>query len=287
MPSSDFYRKYILSLLLLFIATPAFSQNDSTLNVMSFNIRYNNPADGEYAWPNRKDRVASIIRFHEADLVGLQEVLRGQIDDLEELLPQYRWIGVGRDDGEDGGEFSPIFYKPDRFNVLDTGTFWLSETPEVIGSKSWDAAITRIANWALMQDLESKQEFLYLNTHFDHRGVEARTNSAALIIDRIETLAQGRPIIVSGDFNVPPSAAAYDTMTSALDDSYLKSSITPHGPEGTFGGFEVGSTANDRRIDYIFVDSSINVWRYAALSDQWNGSYPSDHLPVLIELSLD
>lgn len=286
-PTSDFFRKCILSLLLFFIATPAFSQNDSTLNVMSFNIRYNNPADGEHAWPNRKDRVASMIRFHQADLVGLQEVLRGQIDDLEELLPQYNWIGVGRDDGEDGGEFSPIFYKQDRFNVLDAGTFWLSETPEVIGSKSWDAAITRIANWALMQDLDSNQEFLFLNTHFDHRGEEARTNSATLIINRIETLAQGRPIIVSGDFNVPPSTAAYDTMTSALHDSYLKSSITPHGPEGTFGGFEVGSTANDRRIDYIFVDSSINVWRYAALSDQWNGSYPSDHLPVLIELSFD
>lgn len=287
MPTSYFYRKCILSLLLLFIATPAFSQNDSTLNVMSFNIRYNNPADGEHSWPNRKDRVASVIRFHQADLVGLQEVLRGQIDDLEELLPQYSWIGVGRDDGEDGGEFSPIFYKQDRFNVLDTGTFWLSETPEVIGSKSWDAAITRIANWVLMRDLQSDQEFLYLNTHFDHRGEEARTNSATLIIDRIESLAQGRPIIVSGDFNVPPSTAAYDTMTSALDDSYLKSSTPPHGPEGTFGGFEVGSTANDRRIDYIFVDSSINVWRYAALSDQWNGNYPSDHLPVLIELSFD
>ena len=287
MPSSGFFKNSILALLLLFVALPAFSQNESTLNVMSFNIRYNNPADGVHAWPNRKDRVASVIRFHDADLIGMQEVLHGQIDDLEGLLPQYRWIGVGRDDGENGGEFSPIFYKKDRFSVLDAGTFWLSETPEVIGSKSWDAAITRIANWTLMHDLESNQEFLYLNTHFDHRGEVARTNSAALIIDRIENLAQGRPVIVSGDFNVPPSAVAYSTMTSALEDSYNKSEISPHGPEGTFGGFEVGSTVNDRRIDYIFVGSRIRVLRYAALSDQWNGSYPSDHLPVFIEMSFD
>jgi len=192
---------------------------------------------------------------------------------------------VGRDDGKNGGEFSPIFYRKDRFTVLDSGTFWLSETPEVIGSKSWDAAITRIANWVILLDLQSNQEFLHLNTHFDHRGEVARTNSAALIVARLKNLARGRPVLVSGDFNVPPTAPAYDTMTSAMDDSYIKTATAPHGPLGTFGGFEVGSTANEQRIDYVFVDSTFQVLRYAALSDQWDGSYPSDHLPVLVELS--
>ena len=285
MLSSMVHKIPLLSLLVVIVSLPACRQLDPTLNVMSFNIRYNNPADGEHAWPNRRDRVASVIRFHKADLVGMQEVLRDQISDLEILLPQYGWVGVGRDDGKNGGEFSPIFYRKERFTVLDSGTFWLSETPEVIGSKSWDAAITRIANWVILLDLQSNQEFLHLNTHFDHRGEVARTNSAALIVARLKNLARGRPVLVSGDFNVPPTAPAYDTMTSAMDDSYIKTATAPHGPLGTFGGFEVGSTANEQRIDYVFVDSTFQVLRYAALSDQWDGSYPSDHLPVLVELS--
>lgn len=257
-----------------------------SINVITFNIRYNNPNDGEHAWPNRKDNVASVIRFHQADIVGMQEALRGQIDDLQHLLPGYRWIGVGRDDGENGGEFSPIFYRQDRFEVLDNGTFWLSETPEIIGSKSWDAAITRIANWAVMEDQQTQQQFLILNTHFDHRGEQARTNSAALITERVQKLSAGRPVIITGDFNVPSTTNAYSTMTGDFADGFLKSINPPHGPEGTFGGFLVGDEANDRRIDYVFVSEAVEVLRYAALSDQWNGVYPSDHLPVMIELQL-
>jgi len=257
-----------------------------TLNVMTFNIRYNNPSDGEYAWPNRKENVASVVRFHKADIIGMQEALRGQIDDLQQLLPEYRWIGVGRDDGENAGEFSPIFYRQDRLRVLDNGTFWLSETPEIIGSKSWDAAITRIANWAVMEDLQSGQQILMLNTHFDHRGEQARTNSATLIARYVQSLSDGRPAVITGDFNVPPTALAYATMTEDYADSYLKSLTVPHGPEGTFGGFVVGEDGNNRRIDYVFISEEIEVLRYAALSDQWNGFYPSDHLPVMVELQL-
>lgn len=280
-------RKEIWLFLLLTLSSCSVINSNSSINVMTFNIRYNTANDGEHAWPNRKENVASVIRFHEADIVGMQEALRGQIDDLQNLLPGYSWIGVGRDDGENRGEFSPIFYKQDRFEILNNGTFWLSETPEIVGSKSWDAAITRIANWVVLEDLQSREQFLMLNTHFDHRGELARTNSAMLIAERVNELSGGRPVIITGDFNVPPSANAYSTMTKVFADSYFKSFAPPHGPEGTFGGFVVGAATNERRIDYVFVSESVEVLRYAALSDQWNGSYPSDHLPVLTEVKFE
>ena len=260
------------------------AENASSFNVISFNIRYNNQGDGEHAWPNRKENVASVIRFHQADIVGMQEALRGQIDDLQALLPEFTWIGVGRDDGANQGEFSPVFYRRDRFAVVDNGTFWLSETPEVVASRSWDAAITRIANWVIMEDKTSQQRFLLLNTHFDHRGEQARTKSAQLVVDRVEQLAGPLPAIISGDFNAPPATDAYRTITASFSDSYHKSRAAPHGPEGTFGGFVVGASPNVNRIDYVFVDEFIEVLRYGVLTDQWNGSYPSDHLPVMVEL---
>ena len=256
----------------------------SSVNVLSFNIRYNNPDDGEHAWPNRKGMVASVVRFHAADLVGMQEVLRSQIDDLTVLLPNYSWYGVGRNDGKNSGEFSPIFYRRDRFQLLDSGEFWLSENPDQIGSKSWDAALPRIATWVKFRDRESKQEFIHLNTHFDHRGEVARARSAELILDRLKTLSGNMPAVVTGDFNVPPESEAYATMTSMLVDSKLESVSEPHGPEGTFGGFTVKVDDTGDRIDYVFVAEGTKVLRYAALSDQWDGRYPSDHLPVLAEI---
>jgi len=216
----------------------------------------------------------------------MQEALRGQIDDLQKILHGYGWLGVGRDDGKDAGEFSPIFYRQDKFKVVDNGTFWLSETPDIAGSKSWDAAITRIANWAVLETLDTQQQLLVMNIHFDHRGEQARTKSAELITQRVRQLSGGRPVVITGDFNVPPSADAYKTMTETYADSYLKSKTLPHGPEGTFGGFTVGESENNRRIDYVFVSNAIEVLRYAALSDQWNGTYPSDHLPVMVEIKI-
>ena len=256
----------------------------SSVNVLSFNIRYNNPDDGEHAWPNRKGMVASVVRFHAADLIGMQEVLRSQIDDLTVLLPNYSWYGVARNDGKNSGEFSPIFYRRDRFQLLDSGEIWLSQNPDQIGSKSWDAALPRIATWVKFRDRESKQEFIHLNTHFDHRGEVARARSAELILDRLKTLSGNMPVVVTGDFNVPPESEAYATMTSMLVDSKLESVSEPHGPEGTFGGFTVKVGDTGDRIDYVFVAEGAKVLRYAALSDQWDGRYPSDHLPVLAEI---
>lgn len=254
------------------------------INVMSFNIRYNNPNDGEHAWPRRKERVASVIDFHQADLLGLQEVLRGQLDEIADLLPHFDWVGVGRNDGQDAGEFAPIFYRRDRFELLESGVFWLSETPDEIGSRGWDAALPRIATWAKFKDLQQEREILQLNTHFDHRGELARVRSAELILSRLEQLAGGLPTVVTGDFNVTPSSDVYQTMTSVLADSKAVSETIPHGPNGTFAGFTAELDESNDRIDYVFVNPELIVRRYGVLGDQWNGRYPSDHQPVLIEI---
>ena len=256
----------------------------SVVRVMTFNIRYNNPNDGEHAWPHRKERVASVIRFHEADLVGVQEALRGQIDDLEALLPGYAWFGVGRDDGVAAGEFAPVFYRKDRFELLEQATFWLSETPDVPGSKSWDAAITRIVTWGRFRDKTTGAVFFLFNTHFDHRGEQARTESARLIMTKIKALAGTFPVVVTGDFNVVPTTEAYRIMAEGLTDARDRSSTPPHGPDGTYAGFTVETGEAERRIDYIFVDATVSVRRYGVLADHWKGHYPSDHLPVLAEV---
>ena len=278
------YSAALAGLLIALASTPA--HPDTTLRVMSFNIRYNNPGDGAHAWPERADRVASTIRFYAPDVVGLQEALKGQITDLEQALPDYAWFGVGRDDGVEGGEFSPVFYRKSRLELVAQGTFWLSETPEVPGSKSWDAAITRIATWARFRDREDGTAFFYLNTHFDHIGQEARVESAALIRQRVGALAGGLPVVVTGDFNVTPENPAYATMTAFLEDARLVSDTPPHGPEGTFFGFTVEADVPGRRIDYVFVSPGVRVLRAATLTDQWHGHYPSDHLPVLADVRL-
>src|SRR6056297_2032192 len=170
------------------------TDSSSTITIMSYNIRYDNPDDGINAWPNRQDHVAEIMAdIYSADIIGVQEALKHQLDDLQARMPGYSWVGVGRDDGRDKGEFSPIFYKTDRFDLIATNTFWLSQTPDRPGSRSWDAAITRIATWARLSDHESGREFYVINTHFDHRGEEARVKSAQLITEFIGGLDDGVP----------------------------------------------------------------------------------------------
>lgn len=284
----------IIGLITFFIGDPgggavrdgAVAASDTTVRVMTFNIRYHNPGDGEHAWPHRKERVASVIRFHGADLVGVQEALKDQLDDLEALLPAYAWFGVGRDDGVAAGEFAPIFYRKERFVLLEEGTFWLSETPEVPGSKSWDAAITRLVTWGSFRDANTGTMFYLFNTHFDHRGEQARIESARLLQRRIKTIAGEAPVLVTGDFNVPPWAEAYGVMTDGLNDAWRHTIAPPHGPPGTFQGFTVEVDKEGRRIDYIFVHAAVRVLRYGVLTDHWNGHFPSDHLPVLAEVVL-
>jgi endonuclease/exonuclease/phosphatase family metal-dependent hydrolase len=270
---------------------------DSTsVNVMSFNIRYNNPDDGENAWPHRKELVANTILFHRADLVGVQEALKGQLDDLSILLPDYAWLGKGRDDGGEKGEYSAILYRKGRFDLLQSGTFWLSEAPERPGSIGWDAAITRVVTWAKFEDKYSSKEFYLFNTHFDHIGERARQESAKLILKRIQDLAAATGVIVTGDFNSPETSPAYQTLTGAQTQATLKKeaflfdtrseSNLPHfGPAYTFHGF--GQATERTRIDYIFVSRHFKVLRHAALAEPVEGRYASDHLPVLAEVDLE
>lgn len=263
---------------------PSKDDSDRSFEVMSFNIRYNTPSDSENAWPNRKDMAAGLIRFHDADFAGLQEALLGQIQDLDARLPNYDWFGVGRDDGDTEGEFTPIFYRPDRFELLEHDTFWLSDTPEVPGSKSWDTAITRIATWGIFRDRRHGREFLVLNAHYDHLGTEARKESSRLILEKIGEIAPDLPVVVTGDFNTKEDTEPYEILTGGLRDAYYASETPHYGPGSTWNDFR--EVQPGVRIDYIFVGPDVRVLRHGILSETMDGRFPSDHLPVLAEVEL-
>jgi endonuclease/exonuclease/phosphatase family metal-dependent hydrolase len=262
----------------------------ASLNVMTFNVRYNTAADSLNAWPNRKAMVASVIGFHQTDIVGVQEALAGQVRDLNSLLKGYEWFGVGRDDGKEAGEFSAVFYKTDRFQKLDGGNFWLSETPDKPGSMGWDAAYTRICTWLKLQDRVSGKTFCLFNTHFDHVGEIARQNSARLLREKIASLAGVSPVILCGDFNCASEDAPYRILTgSAADGLIIKdaqklSQAAPYGSDYSFNGFE--DRVGEGIIDFIFVPANVKVIRHGVISERWNGRYPSDHFPVMAEILL-
>src|SRR5688572_21942961 len=279
-------------LLLLMVALscfgPVLAQGaTASIRVMSFNIRYNEPRDGVNAWPNRKQKVADVIRFHKADLIGVQEAQIGQLRDLEKLLPGFAWCGVGRTDGKEDGEFSAVVYRKDRFRLLECRTIWLSETPEVAGSKGWDAAYPRIVTWAKLRDARSKKTFFHFNTHFDHVGVKARTESAKMITGRIRAASGGVQSILTGDLNVKEDTEAYKTLQasdSGIRDAKYISRNGHFGGTSTFNAFK--EMQPGMKIDYIFVTPRIIVIEHGVLSDNWDGLWASDHLPVLAEIEI-
>jgi endonuclease/exonuclease/phosphatase family metal-dependent hydrolase len=260
------------------------------LRVISWNIRYDNPGDGPNRWTHRKDWFAEIVVAQRVDVAGFQEVLAGQLRDLRQRLPDFVAYGVSRDDGAERGEFSPIFYRRERFELLDRGTFWLSPTPDEIGSKGWDAALPRIASWVKLKDRPSGKTLTVLNTHFDHRGETARQESAALLVRQLEQMFAAGPVILTGDFNSTPDSAPYRTLTTratdgrGYQDTYVTTVTKPEGPASTWNGFE--SIVPDRRIDFIFTTPDIRVDRLRILTDQKNSRFPSDHLPVVADLEL-
>ena len=274
-----------LLLLLALTAGQTPAAVDTTISVMAFNVRYDNPQDGVHAWEYRKERVADIMQ--RADLVGVQEVLDGQLRDLESMLPGYAWFGVGRDDGMAAGEYSPVFYREDTFELVQEGTYWLSDEPSVPGSVGWDAALPRIVTWGQLRHRDSGTAFWVFNTHFDHRGQEARTQSAALLMQPIEAVVHADPVIVTGDLNASHDSDVYQTMTAGrLVDAHDASLTAPLGPEGTFSGFEAESVQRNVRIDYIFVDRRLAVHSFEVVDDVVAGRYPSDHRPVLATVAL-
>jgi endonuclease/exonuclease/phosphatase family metal-dependent hydrolase len=279
--------KKLLNLFLaVLFASVIYSQD---LQVMTFNIRYNNPGDSLNAWPLRKDILASQVLFHEVQLLGVQEALHGQIVDLKERLPNFKTIGIGRDGGEKG-EYSAIFYDSTRLQALGSATFWLSLTPEVVASKSWDAAITRIVTWARFKDHKTGKTFFAFNTHFDHIGKEARRESAKLLLQKVASIAGTTPAIITGDFNASPTDEPIRIIMDKRDPLHLTDtkeiSATPHyGPTGTFNGFGP-KERDDQPIDYIFIKGPWKVKKHATLSQTWSGRFASDHFAVLALVAL-
>ena len=267
---------------------------EGALRVMSFNIRYDNSGDGDDRWAKRRDAVAATIARHKVDVAGLQEALSQQIDDLAERLPDYAWYGVGRDDGEQRGEFVPIFYRKDRFELLSKGQFWLSESPETPGSRSWDAAITRLVTWVELRDKARDVTFFAFNTHFDHLGNRARLHSAELVRERIPMIAGEVPAVLTGDLNCVAKSAPYRALTEAAGDGdgdvrptlldARKVCLTdPVGPDSTWNAFR--EIEPGRTIDYVFVTAGWKVALHAVLDERAGGRFVSDHLPVLADVA--
>ena len=254
------------------------------LRVATYNLRFNNASDGADAWPNRKELVKNLVRYHDFDVFGTQEGLRGQLDNLAEL-PAYAFVGHGRDDGQAAGEHSAIFYKKARLRLLATGDFWLSETPDR-PSLGWDATCcNRICTWARFKDLQDGQEFYFFSVHFDHQGVEARRQSGRLMVAKIKEIAGSASVVCVGDFNSTPDTEQIKTMQTLLGDAYQLAQRPAYGPVGTFNGFKLDAPLLDR-IDYIFVSRGNTVLSYAVLTDSLRGHYPSDHFPVAAEVLL-
>ena len=305
-------KKLIIFVSLLFLAMAYGKAEDKeVLKIATFNLRMDTPSDGENAWFHRKDMVNDLIRFYGFDLFGTQEGFTHQLNDILRLS-DYRFIGVGRDDEKDAGEHCAIFYRSDRFKVLDQGDFWLSETPDV-PSKGWDAVLPRICSWGHFKCKDTGFEFLFFNLHMDHIGKKARVESAFLVQDKMKELGKGKelPAILTGDFNVDQTHQSYDAFVSkgVLCDSYEKAGFR-YAINGTFNDFDPNSFT-ESRIDHIFVSPSFQVKRYGVLTDTYRSivgkgekkqandcpeeidikTYqartPSDHFPVKVELEFD
>jgi endonuclease/exonuclease/phosphatase family metal-dependent hydrolase len=277
MKTEKWYWIYIF----LILGSISYSQN---LKLMSYNIRLDVASDGLNAWPVRKDFFASQIQFYEPDIMGVQEAMPNQVLDLEQMLPHYNQVGIGRE-GVGKGESSNIFYKKEKLKVITTNTFWLSETPDAI-SKGWDAACHRVCTIALFQDISSKRKFWIFNTHLDHIGEQARANGIKLILSKIEQYNTDQyPVVFMGDFNLEPNDKSIVALKMQMNDASEISLQKPFGPNGTFNNFEFDKPVS-KRIDYIFIskEAKLEIKKYAVLSDSKDLRYPSDHFPVYVEI---
>ncbi len=259
-----------------------------TPRVLTYNIRLDTTTDGVNQWPNRKEKVAGLLRKADPSIFGVQEAKHNQMLDLQTLMPEYAWSGKGRDDGKTAGEYSAIFYKKAWFELMDSGTFWLSETPDVPGSKSWDAAITRVCSWVKLKGKGVEKQFFVFNTHFDHIGEMARLNSMKLIAQKIKEIAGAEPYVLMGDFNCepnsPPYAITQDQSLWSLTDAWATDPANEKAQPCTFTGFKVEG-AECRRIDYIFTSPFFKVKNCRSIPTNDGTYYPSDHLPVVAELT--
>ena len=306
----------LTTLFLITVLVAAFSScgtahRATTLQVGSYNIRYENRGDSlkGNGWGQRLPIIAQQILFHDLEIFGTQEGKIRQLEGMKALLPGYEYIGVGRDDGKQAGEHSAIFYKTEVFDLLDHGDFWLSPTPDV-PSKGWDAALNRICTWGHFRVKATKQELYYMSLHMDHIGVQARMESAKLVVDKIKEICGGKPVVLTGDFNVDQNNPIYNVFTGSgiLADSYEICEIR-YALDGTANGFDPNSFTTSR-IDHVFVTPGTRVIRYGVLTDTYrtmtpeaqkyeNGNFPkeisfqayqartpSDHFPLKVILQL-
>ncbi len=254
------------------------------IKVMTLNVRMDTPYDSINAWPNRAEIVCDFLKDEKPDLLGMQEVLLHQYEALDSALEDYMSIGVGRNDGAKSGEMNPIFFRKERFDLVRTITFWLSETPDIPGSQAWGANLPRIVTWAELVDRNNSEHLFFFNTHFAHDSDSARVMSSKMLLNKVDTIASGFPFIITGDFNMLPTSNGYAILTGPaesvplLQDSYGISEKRPYGPEYTFNSFsDMGGSG---RIDYIFVKEGMKVLDHRTTIKKERGVYISDHWPV-------
>ena len=276
-------KKLIIFVSLLFLAMAYGKAEDKeVLKIATFNLRMDTPSDGENAWFHRKDMVNDLIRFYGFDLFGTQEGFTHQLNDILRLS-DYRFIGVGRDDGKDAGEHCAIFYRSDRFKVLDQGDFWLSEHPEKPG-RGWDGTCcNRICTWGKFEDLKNHKQFYFFNVHYEYEGDVARRESSNLMISRIKSIAGNQPVFLTGDFNAFPTEEPIRILNDSgcLNDSNKITKEAPFGPVCTYHGYD-STIKTEERLDYIWVTDSIQIDKYGVLTNTLYGHTPSDHFPVMV-----
>ncbi len=280
-------RLAILFALLVVPAASTISLAVEPLRAMTYNIRYLNKSDGEDVWSNRREAVIATIQ--QADVAGLQEVVLAQLEAIQAGTPDWVWYGVGRDDGKVGGEMAPIGFRKDRFSAIERGTFWLSESPETVGKPGWDAALPRTVTWMLLETKADSKQFYVFNTHFDHRGSIARDQSGILLARRVDDMAGDLAVIAMGDFNAnqesQPMLNAMSGSVVSLKDSREISSEPAKGPTGTWNGFKEIVTGT--RIDHILCNDRVRIHAHEVLDPKTaSGRFASDHLPVVVNLSL-
>lgn len=265
-------------------------RSEQIIKVMTYNVRFDNPADGINAWPNRIPLNQEYMNQEMPDIVGMQENLHHQNLDLLRIMPGYAYVGTGRDDGKEGGEFSPVFYRTDVFELLDNSQFWLSETPDVPGSIGWEAVLPRIVTWAKLKHSQTGMELFVFNTHYSHVSDLARRKSMEFMSDKINEIAGEHPVIVLGDFNITKGSDLYHHMVAHLKENngLLNAEYLSQKPvtwaDATFNAFR--DDIDPRVIDYIFVDENFEVLSYAVDIVKDGEIFISDHWPVKAVLKL-
>lgn len=286
-------RYFLIALITAIIMLPLAGcrEKATELKVITFNIRYDNPADGINAWPNRIGLVEDYLQEQAPDIVGFQEALHSQVLDLQKMLPGFARVGSGRDDGLEGGEYSPIFFKEGVFELLDQGQFWLSQTPDVPGSIGPGAVLPRIATWAHLRIKETGKELFVFNTHYSHVSDEARWLSARIMSERMKLIAGNKPLIVAGDFNLDIESETYHRLAELFLNINQLVNATENEPsyallqQGTFNGF--GFVENQPFIDFIFVSPHFQLTSSSIHRVKSGDVFISDHWPVVVKLKME